>query len=519
MKAAIIIGSHPIHQNLKEQLEALGYRVDIFQSFDEVGDVNDYGEVCVLPDQRESDEAVLQRLENLAKGLPSNDPSIPKPVCHLLLHDRCTLWLLQTFDLFREINAKFELNAFTVEDYWAKNVICQPNSSPKAYPPLDRERIDIQSNRIVHLVIQGFDEMGESLAFHAALTCHFPNYERDHSLRTRITVIDHDIEKKKNAFVQRYKCLFSNSYYRTIDLQSRSMTQYHEPLYRSSREDFVDVEWEFVDGGLEHPVVQQKLALWANDRDQLLTLALCETPCQSNFDHAFILPDEVYRNDIPVLVYVKQAVLLEKIKKTPNYGNLYPFGMENSGYDVSLPLLKMAKMLNYCYSCSFGQKGIPTHLPAKEVEEEWNKIGSAPMRYSNLYNVMALATKMRSLGHPDDDWDKLYALTKEELGLISAVEHNRWSVERLLLGFRPPTEEERKEIVENIEAFILAKKSGTAYPEVDLKAEYKRKKIHYDLCAYRELREDKTGQNVRVYDDDLNACIPLIAQSFNESRS
>jgi hypothetical protein len=519
MKAAIIIGDHPIRLNLMEQFKAKGCRVDVFRSFDEVGEVIDYGEVCILPDQRESDEDTLQRLENLAKVFPAPDPSAPKPVCHLLLHNRSSLWLLQTFDLLREIPAKFELNAFTLVDFWAKNVICQPNSNQATYPHLDRERIDVQSNKTVHLVIQGFSEMGESLAYHAALTCHFPNYERDHSLRTRITVIDENIMKRRDAFIQRYKYLFRHSYYRTIDVKSRSMTQFHEPLYNSSRENFVDVEWEFVNGSLDYAVVQRKLALWANDPNQLLTIALCETPCQNNFDHAFIFPDEVYRNNIPVLVYVKQAVFLEKIRETPNYRNLFPFGMDNCGYDISLPLLKMAKMLNYCYSCSFGQKGIPTHLPPEEVEREWNKIESVPMRYSNLYHVMTVAAKMRSLGHPDNDWNRLYALTKEEIGQISAVEHNRWSVERLLLGFRPPTDEERREIADNIKAFILAKKTGSAIPEVDMKAEYKRKKIHYDLCAYRELREDKTGNNVRVYDDDLNACIPLIAQTFNESRS
>lgn len=131
---------------------------------------------------------------------------------------------------------------------------------------------------------------------------------------------------------------------------------------------------------------------------------------------------------------------------------------------------------------------------------------------------MTISTKMRSLGHEEKDWDKFYALTQDEIEKISAVEHNRWSVERLVLGFRPPTDMERDEIRENIQAFIHAKLTGGAMPERDLKVEYKRKKVHYDLCSYRELREDKTGQNVRAYDYDLTASIPLIAQSFKETK-
>ena len=519
MKSALIIGTHPLGQNLLEQFQAKGGHVDLASSFDEVGEVQGYCDICILPDQRVSDEETLQRLELLARTVPSPDLSAPKTVCHLLLHNRVSLWLLQTLDVFNDIPKKFELNAFTLEDLWAKNVICQPNSIHGSYPHLDREKMDSQSQKTVHFVICGFGEMGESLAYHAALTCHFPNYVRDHSLRTRITIIDEDLSRSKNAFIQKYKNLLDHSYHRTIDLLSQSMTQYHEPNYKSSREDFVDIEWEFVEGSVEHPIVQQKLAMWANDRNQLLTIALSDSQCQNNFGHAFVLPNDIYRNGIPVLVYVRHSVFLEQVRKTKEYSNLYPFGMEDCGYDISLPLLQLAKRINYCYSCSFGQKGIPTHLDIEEIEKEWNKITSAPMRQSNIYNVMTLATKMRSLGHSDDDWGRFYALTLEEIEQLSAVEHNRWNVERLLLGFRPPTDEEKREIKENIQAFILAKKTGTPLPEVDLKGEYKRKKIHYDLCSYRDLQEDKTGQNVRVYDYDIIASIPLIAQSFNESRS
>ena len=154
-----------------------------------------------------------------------------------------------------------------------------------------------------------------------------------------------------------------------------------------------------------------------------------------------------------------------------------------------------------------------------DIEKEWRKLKSFNMRYANIYNVMTLATKMRSLGHLENDWSKFYDLTQEEVQQISAVEHNRWSVERLILGYRPPTDTERQEIKENIEAFITARKTGQEPPKEDLKNIYKKRKIHYDLCSNRELREDKSGQNVRVYDYDLSACIPLIAQSFNETQS
>ena len=404
-----------------------------------------------------------------------------------------------------------------MEDQWAKNVFCGLGKGA-VYPPLDREKIDTASNKTVHLVIAGFSDLGESMALHATLIAHFPNYVRNQTLRTRITIVDKAMTAKKDAFIQRYSNLFEHSYYRNIDLKQHSMTLYHEPLYHSSREDFVDVEWEFVDGDFYDPLLQQKLQLWADNKEQLLTLALCDTDLNNNFNRAFALPKNFYQNEITVLVAIESSAMLEKVRETDGYRNLYPIGMDNCGYEIRLPLLQMAKRLNYFYTCSYGQEGTPTDMPVEKVEATWRKVQTFSMRYSNIYNVMTLATKMRSLGHEEKDWDKFYALTQEEIETLSAVEHNRWSVERLILGFRPPTDMEREEIRENIEAFITAKKTGTAAPEQDLKDIYKKKKIHYDLCSYRELREDKTGQNVQLYDYDLTACIPLIAQSFKEAQ-
>ena len=513
----LLIGTHPIRENIISQYQALGHSIDAFPDFASVDSSKPYHEVCILPNDI-SDYNLMQDLEAWAIQYPETPEGQSKPVCHLLLSDKVTLWLLQTLDLYAEIHKKFELYAFTMEDQWAKNVFCSLGNNA-TYPPLDREKIDANSNKTVHLVIAGFSDLGENLALHASLIAHFPNYVRDQALRTRITIVDKDLTARKDAFIQRYANLFEHSYYRCIDLKQRSLTQYHEPIYHASRENFVDVEWEFVDGDFYDPSLQRKLQLWADDKEQLLTLALCEANCNSNFDRAFALPKSLYQNGVTVLVATERSAMLEKVHETEGYHNLYPIGMDDCGYDVRLPLLQMAKRLNYFYTCSYGQEGTPTDMPTEKVEAAWRNLQTFSIRYSNIYNVMTVATKMRSLGHEEKDWDKFFALTQEEIETLSAVEHNRWSVERLILGFRPPTDTEREEIRENIEAFIMAKKTGKEKPEQDLKNVYKKKKIHYDLCSYRELREDKTGQNVRVYDYDLTACIPLIAQSFKETQS
>ena len=244
---------------------------------------------------------------------------------------------------------------------------------------------------------------------------------------------------------------------------------------------------------------------------------ISRTGITQNYDLAFTLPDAVYDKKILVLVAMSKAEVMETVSLSNSmYSEVHPIGMINKGHDVSMPVMQMAKRLNYFYSCSFSGKGVPTSMPKDEIEEKWAQQTSVALRFSNIYNSMTLPTKMRSLGHDENDWDKFYALTKDEIRQTAAVEHNRWSVERLILGFRPPTDSERAEIEENIEQLAAARRRGEKSELNDFKNMYKKRKIHYDLCSYAELGIDKTGQDVRIYDYDLTACIPLIANSYHE---
>lgn len=514
----LIIGKHPIYHSILPQYEEEGCRVDVVDTYNDDTTLSGYDELLLLPlsngNDVDTDHDTLALLERLSAAYVSDGSSDGRPLCHVLLYSHVMLWLLQNLDIFKEVNSKFEVYLFTIEDQWAKNVICGVGKLA-AYPPLDRRPITLSSSDRVHLVVMGWSSMSEALMMHTALTAHYPNYVRDHTLRTRITVVDNDAHDLMNVLTQRYQSLFDHSYYRLVDAVNHRQMLFHRPLYSGTREDFVDVEWEFIAGDIHTPSVRDKLTLWAGHPHELLTIALCHASHDRNFNEAFAMPNAVADSHSTLLVYLDHADVMTRVRRS-GYTHIHPFGMNGSGYDVRLPLLQMAKRLHYFYECSYGQKGIPTDLPADEVEKSWQTLSSFNMRYANLYNVMTIPTKMRSLGHDERDWNTFYALNKEEIDILSAVEHNRWSVERLMLGYRPPTDSERLEIKENIRQLINDKAAGIAPSVEDLKADYKRRKVHYDLCAYKELAEDRTGQNVRVYDYDLTACIPLIAHSFKE---
>ena len=520
--SVFVIGSHPVRDDIIGQFRRLGREVvvsgDRLDSREAVAGA-EFGEWVVLtspdaPDALQEDGTTIEWLRTMARRMSGQDGI--RPLVHLLLQTETALSLLRKMDLPQEINDAFEIRPFTMEDEWARNLfVCLPGAAAFDYPPLDREPITAGSQRFVHLVICGFDAQARTVAAQAALVAHFPNYDGKarNPLRTRITFIEKDIARDRDAFVASFSQLFDHSFYRTIIPDARHSVL-HKPMYHGRRTDFVDVEWEFVDAAPSHPEVRRKLRSWACDPNRLLTMVLSGGNDADCLSAALSMPEEVFEREIPVLVRQKRDSLSAIVSNVARYRNVRPFGMMHCGYDVTQPLTEMAKLLKYFYDCSYDERGVPTTLPMSEVEDGWRSERSFAMRYSNICNVMTMPTKMHSLGHDASDADNFYALNRNEIEAMAETEHNRWSVDRLMAGSRPCTDAEREEIARNIAEIIAAREAGHPLPE-DRKRFYKKERnVHYDLCAYEELGRDATGKDVKVYDYDLTACIPLIVKTY-----
>ena len=117
--------------------------------------------------------------------------------------------------------------------------------------PLDRDGIRAQSDRYVHLIVVGMSRMGVAMGVTAAHIAHYPNFVTQ-GIRTRITFIDPDAEREMNFLKGRYEPLFRLSHHtlRKFDAAGSETTSVHTP-----QEDFLDVEWEFVAGGIDRKSV------------------------------------------------------------------------------------------------------------------------------------------------------------------------------------------------------------------------------------------------------------------------
>lgn len=342
---------------------------------------------------------------------------------------------------------------------------------------------------VQHIIVLGDNRA--AAAKNIALVCHGADYVTNPALKTRISV---PVEKigQIHDFVFEYQELFDNSYWRIVDLTGeKPAVELHSPHYEGRRKDFVDVEWEFIIGHLSHPILQEKLRRWANDPKQHLTISI-------GYDDA-----------------EKSRSIAEKLKRRLPASVKIEVRENNPEAEARRhsELIQMAKYLHYFYQASFELKHVPTEFPEDEVNKAWDIIRDDKLKMSSIYNVMSIPAKMEILGHQRSDWDTFYALTAEEIELLTAVEHNRWSVERLFQGMRPCTDRERKEIEEDLRRRLSDEEYAEANP-VSLKKKYKNERgAHYDLCAFSELGVDETGLPVTRYDRDLTAAIPLIVKT------
>lgn len=450
--------------------------------------------------------AVAQIWETVAKYRAA-DHGGDRLRVHLVLRSQALADTLKRLPLADDLAENAELYAYTMEDLWAMELLgIRPGSTTR----LDRQPVTANSTKFVHLVLFGASEQSESLAVHTSLTAHFPNYCRDNTLRTRITMVADSLDEFHH-FQQRYRNLLAHSYRRVVMVDGDEIRcEELAPQYAGRRDDFVDVEWEFVSGSSDNDVISYKLQKWSGDENRLLTLAFCYPDDARNVNEMLTLPTEVL-STTPVWLHVRDDRAVDFLKQSGKFANVIPFGMMDAELpDMSL-FIRMAQCVNFAYSHlrettrEEQAQGRPAMEVAVEVptnrqlQELWNnKRLTTPKRWSNVYNAFTLRCKMHSLGHPDDDWNTLFAISDQDVEILSEVEHNRWSVEELILGYRPATETEHAEILNDI---TLRSK---------LKADF----IHDDLRSFRELGVDETGLSVVRYDSGLTRTLPLVAYIY-----
>ena len=326
-----------------------------------------------------------------------------RPECYVQMQYLSTYALFQTYT---KIEGMKYFHAFNFHNEWARKMLMKDDEIDT------RNGVSItkDSDKQVHLVIVGMTEMGEALAREAAFLCHYPNF-KEKGIRTKITFVDPQVKEPEKYFRGRYRHL----------LEAK----------------FLDVEFEFLNNNIADEETQKLIGSWANDEKQVLTIAACTDMPHRSMAAGLYLPDAVFEKKIPVWVYQPTKGDMASYLGSSCFGNVTTFGMSGKELDIKNEEgIRRAKRLNHFYWHLKDNESID-YSDTETIDREWDCCNVFD-KWSNVYNVSAIPAKLRSVGG---------TIKESDVEILAEVEHNRWNVEKLLMGFRPTTEEEHNQIV------------------------------------------------------------------------
>jgi hypothetical protein len=427
--------------------------------------------------------------------------------CNVLFDRQTTFAVFQQQDM-AEIREHIDFAPFSFCDNWAQKVFVdlQYANGEIVYTPLDHEPLTPGSDKKVHLVILGMSSMGVSLGIEAAQICHFPNFITK-GIKTRVTFIDENADREMRYLKGRLE-----SFFEEIDYFYRDINGGERFNNTASKEKFTDIEFEFIKARFEQKEIQDLLAELSAQKDRYLTIAVATGDTPSALACGLYFPACVYDSGSQILIrqefsYAAIAMLSgrsghdsgEDPGRYRKYKNVKPFGMLRNSFDLDRTANLLPMMVKYAYD-NTSNETIVREFPEEAIEKNWLENWRAEdnvsaLKTSNRCCANFLGLKRRSLGIRAG-----VELTPEQTDLAARMEHNRWVTEKLLLGFRAPTEEERRSIAE------------------DKKREYfKERFIHEDIKAYDALGDDSKNINSRLYDINISRALPYMIGAKEKS--
>ena len=490
-----------------------------------------------------------------------------KVKCHVEFEYQSTYTVFKSINIYKKLYPKIEFLPFNIHDIWAKKVLVDnyaivPDKDGKRtverYLPLDNYGVHYGSDRRVHLFIVGMNQMGTALGIQTALLAHYPNFHRNHDLRTTITFIDDQAVKEGEFFRGRFAQLFSLCRYRTLkddEVKCRESVKWIDPMeapdfaYKhttpagSNFHNFLDIQWEFIQGNVASEEIQNYMSeeveklLPSNDGDGEkeretkqnaveCTVAICFNNPQQSAATAVYLPERLLKRVNQILVYQQNKFELINMVSASElewkrYEKLKPFGMLEDCYVKNMFEDIRAQLVHRLY---YKNDDIvaPKNNKAKENQEElaildseidemkrhWDELDMSS-KLANINLVDSFGTKLRSLGivkyediiflpfnakarllrifsdgiREDIEKELIKSIddTSKDSRYMVKIEHTRWLIERLIMGYRPVNKEELRLLqnLENDETEFLNKKDS-------LKV---KNRAHLDICSNAELHK------------------------------
>lgn len=397
---------------------------------------------------------VLQQIAALcsARALPL--------IVYMQVNNSTAYNLLQKVEI--PANPAIDLRPFNFYENWSRLLwsyyTLRRNGKP-VYDPLDFEPLE-GTDKHVHLVIAGFNSMGQALLLEALRLCHYPNYiaakgKSKAKNKTCITVFDAHWDELRDLF-----------------------------LTQHGRLDAIeDIELAFHATDISSPSARKMLDEWARNTDTLLTIAVCDANPETALEKAVNLPEAVYYrreafgyeqittgdqtqrvavNNSRTRVLVRQhqtsapdGLFAPKqagdiVLPHPTYPNLRLFGTIAEGVDIT----QLDDAIPMCINGIYSEKSVKgewlfymTQLDEciaaiseaigdKTKLTKWRAMWLAlteNLKWANRFQVDMYGYYIRVLERNSALANDKHAVLMEQL---SETEHRRWLAERVAAGWR-----------------------------------------------------------------------------------
>ena len=429
--------------------------------------------------------------------------------CYLVL-DRLTTHNVFSYREESCSTQNLHLNIVSAVENMAQGVLVSGCVKDINYPLLDRDGIGADSDINVHLVIVDMTQVAYALAMTAAHICHFPNF-RTRNKRTKITFIQKDISQELDFWMGRFNSLMDISYSEIVSWDEKGnktvdkmcpKSEYLDPSL-SDEKGFLDIEWEFIDAGIEDRNVRQYIRECAqkDGKSEYLSIAFCGHDAEGNVAASLYLPAEVFRNDdIPVFVYQPLTRwVLSKAKETNRYSNLFPFGMRTDCFDSQQERLLWAKRIKYIYDVHNSGNTYTAMAGLDVLDKGWYQLEEQYLcQLSNIYAANQVPVKLRSIGL---DPKSGASMSQDEIAVLAEVEHNRWNVERLLNGYSALPYDERAELIR----CLLSEDASVVSKAKARKNDFKTRCFqHADIAPYDELLDSSRQYDINIVKNILD---------------
>jgi len=317
-------------------------------------------------------------------------------------------------DIFEESQDNFESTLFNIYQNDAR-ILFLVNQFETLLDKDKKVKVKVEQP---HLVIMGFEGLGETVFLQATRIGHYPN-----SKTIKITVMDVNAVQKGEEFLFRYPGIKEIA-----------------KLYGKE-----DIHYSFVNADFSDPQTIEEGLKIINTEDYPITgFVVCLEDENDSIKLSLDVMSIIENREIPIKFHLPFAIYLdenEDLFKLPKNYDVTPFGLltRNCTREIVTQedLDKIAKLIHesFCESQRLlgkTSKEIQYLLPWKDLPPH--------IKDSNRYQADHYLIKLRAIGinlqKSKTTVKDYYQFNEHDIDILAEMEHNRWCAERWIVGWK-----------------------------------------------------------------------------------